>query len=49
MKATIDQNGLLIIESQTPLESYALNQWVGSNFNNTNSTQNILIKSAISN
>jgi hypothetical protein len=31
VKATIDQNGLLTIKSETPVEAYALGQWVKSN------------------
>ena len=31
MKAAINKDGLLIIESETELESYALKQWLKNN------------------
>lgn len=32
MKASINAAGLLVIETETALESYALNQWTRQNF-----------------
>ena len=32
MKATIDEKGMLRVEVETPLESYALRKWVNDNY-----------------
>lgn len=34
MKATINKDGMLTIESETELESYALKQWLNNNLVN---------------
>jgi len=31
MKATINESGMLFIKAETPIESYALNQWCTNN------------------
>lgn len=53
MKATIDENGQLIIQAETPLESYALNRWCDNNFSQRNElaidTNNILVKTGLNN
>ena len=47
MKATINECGILQIQAETALESYALNQWVKNNFSKPNEqaidTNNIVI------
>lgn len=51
MDATIDECGILIIQAETPLESYALNNWAKNNFSDrcsdAISTENIVINIGI--
>jgi len=44
MKATIDAKGMLTIESETPLESYALQKWCNDHLQTM--CRDILIKHA---
>ncbi len=51
MTATINEHGMLLIQANTPLESYALNKWVEENFDFQNKadykTSNITINVGI--
>jgi hypothetical protein len=43
MKATIDAKGWLTIESETPLESYALGVWCEGNFEKLDGAKMLIV------
>ena len=51
MTATIDEHGMLLIQANTSLESYALSRWCDKNFSGANKpgidTNNITINVGI--
>jgi len=51
MKATINANGILVVEAETDLEAYALKKWSEDNFQTypNNMSEHVTVKWGLSN